>query len=176
MKLNDIETTVTLDKNQMKGAKVLSKAVLVYGNIMQTMTTRVTALEKERKGIKESYKKLMLHSKRLRIDLNFMQDTYKKCQVAIKDEMVKKFKMLLNLDHMEMTVIKYMITKAKYNANDLKEQFNREIDVFKVTIFLTNILLKCLFENNTTLNDFSNRFFKFFFYQIYIVNFKLLHF
>ncbi|XP_050529600.1 cilia- and flagella-associated protein 44 isoform X1 [Daktulosphaira vitifoliae] len=145
LKLNDVETTIILNKNQMNEAKVLSKSVLLYGNIMQNITTRVSTLEKERKDVKESYKKLILHSKRLRIDLHHMEENYKKYQIAIKDVMMKKFKMLINLDNMEMTVIKYMITKAKYNASDLKEQFNKEIDILKEQFkkkeeFLMNVL------------------------------------
>ncbi|XP_050423055.1 cilia- and flagella-associated protein 44 [Adelges cooleyi] len=145
LKLNDIETTVLLTELQMTKAKLLSNSILVMANVMQNMKSRRLALEREKKEIKEKMKELMLHSRRLNIDIEYLREIYKNCHIDIKDEMITKFRMIISLDDMEMTIIKYMITQAKSNADELKSQFNKQIDTLKKEFrklqeFLMNLL------------------------------------
>lgn len=129
LKLNDIETTVVLNKSQMTNAKLLENSILIYGNIMQVLTNRVTELKKEREDIADTFKNEKLLSKQFRAEINMMEQLLKKYKVAIKDEMIKKFRIESNwhfIDNMEMAIINYMIIQAKSNAGDMKERFAKE--------------------------------------------------
>lgn len=140
--MNDVETTILLKKSQTTKATFFDKAILVHGNIMQDLTNRVTELKKEKKDIKEKYKEEKLHAKMLRTEINEMEHVLKKYKVAIKDEMMKKFRMETDwnfLDNMEMAIINQMIIQTKSNAEEMKEHFIKEIDSLKVSIKISSI-------------------------------------
>lgn len=123
----------------MTKAKLLENSILVYGNIMQVLTNRVAELKKEREDIKDVYKDEKSLAKQLRTEITAMEHVLKKYKVAIKDEMIKKFRMETDwsfLDDMEMAIINYMIIQAKSNADETKERFTKEIKSLEVRWFL----------------------------------------
>lgn len=128
---------------QIINTKMLQSSILVYGNVMQVLTNRVTELKKEKQDIKITYKGEKLLAKQLRTEINAMEHILKKYKVAIKDEMIKKFRMEMDwrfVDNMEMAIINFMIIQAQSNANKAKECFVKEIKSLEVRTFDTNKL------------------------------------
>lgn len=122
---------------------MLQSSILVYGNVMQVLTNRVTELKKEKHDIKITYKSEKLLAKQLRTEINAMEHILKKYKVAIKDEMMKKFRMEMDwkfVDDMEMAIINFMIIQTQSNANKTKECFAKEIKSLEVRTFGTNKL------------------------------------
>lgn len=122
---------------------MLQSSILVYGNVMQVLTNRVTELKKEKQDIKITYKSEKLLAKQLRTEINTMEHILKKYKVAIKDEMMKKFRMEMDwkfVDDMEMAIINFMIIQTQSNANKTKECFAKEIKSLEVRTFGTNKL------------------------------------
>lgn len=120
---------------------MLQNSILVYGNVMQVLTNRVTELKKEKQDIKITYKDEKLLAKQLRTEINAMEHILKKYKVAIKDEMIKKFRMEMDwrfIDDMEMAIINFMIIQAQSNVNKTKECFVKEIKSLEVCTFNTN--------------------------------------
>lgn len=123
----------------MTKANMLNSSILVYGNVMQVLTNRVTELKKEREEIIDTYKNEKLIAKQLRAEINVMEHILKKYKVAIRDEMIKKFKIETDwnfLDDMEMAIINYMIIQAKSHTEETKENFIKEIKLLKVITIL----------------------------------------
>lgn len=119
----------------MTNAESLESAILVYGNIMQVLPNRVAELKKERQDIRDTYNNEKLLAKQLHTEINKMEHVLKKYKVAIKDEMIKKFKMETDwsfVDNMEMAVINYMIIQVQSNADERKEHFIRDIKLLEV--------------------------------------------
>ncbi|XP_015370284.1 PREDICTED: uncharacterized protein LOC107166226 [Diuraphis noxia] len=130
LKLNDIKTTIVLNKSQITKDKLLKSCILLYGNVMQDLTNRVMDLKKEEKDIIYTFKNEKLVAKQFRTEIIKMENILKSYKIAIKDEMIKKFKIETDwnfLDEMEMTIINYMIIKSKSKAKDTKESFIQEI-------------------------------------------------
>lgn len=137
MKLNDVETTIVLNKSQAAKSRLLKNSILVYGNVMQVLTNRVTELKKEIDDIKDTYKDEKLLAKQLRTEINAMEHVLKKIKVAIRDEMIKKFRMETDwsfLDDMEMAIINCMIIQAKSNAEETKQRFVKEVKLLEVSM------------------------------------------
>lgn len=135
MQLNDIYTTIVLYKSQITKAKSLKSSILLYGNVVQDLTNRAAELKKEEKEIINMLKKEKLCAKKDRIEIVKMENDLKNIKIAIKDEMIKKFKTETKwsfLDEMEMTIIDYMIIKSKSEAKDSKERFIRELRILEV--------------------------------------------
>lgn len=155
LKLNDVETTVLLNKSQMGKTKFLSDSILVNENTIQDLTTRVTELKKEIKEMKHTYEAEKLLATQLRTEINEMEHVLKKYKVAVKDELIKKFGVETGwsfIDNMEMDIINCMIIQAKSNIDEKKEFFVAEIESLKVVIVLFNsvdVIMICyvLFQN-----------------------------
>lgn len=142
MQLNDVKTTIVLNKSQMNKAKLLRNCILLYGNVMQDLTNRVTELKKEEKEIIYIFKNEKLVAKQFRTEITKMENILKNYKIAIKDEMIKKFKIETDwnfLDEMEITIINYMIINSKSKAKDTKEHFVQEIRLLEVCIILYRI-------------------------------------
>jgi len=135
MKLNDVYTTIVLYKSQITKAKSLKNSILLYGNVIQDLSNRAAELKKEEKEIINILKIEKLCAKKDRIEIAKMENDLKNIKIAIKDEMIKKFKTETKwsfLDQMEMTIIDYMIIKSKSEAKDSKERFIRELGILEV--------------------------------------------
>jgi len=140
LKLNDVKTTIVLNKSQMTKAKLLKSCILLYENVMQDLTNRVMELKKEEKEIIYTFKNEKVVAKQFRTEITKMENILKSYKIAIKDEMIKKFKIETDwnfLDEMEMTIINYMIIKSKSKAKDTKEHFVQEIRLLEVLIHIT---------------------------------------
>lgn len=134
-KLNEVETTVILNKCQMIKAKLLENSILVQGNVLQVLTNRVTELKKEKQDLKNMYKEEQIVAKQLRTEINVMEHILKKYKTTIKNEMVKKFRIETDWDFindMEMAIIKYMIIQDQSNVEETKKSFTKEIKLLEV--------------------------------------------
>lgn len=123
----------------MMKANMLNSSILVYGNVMQVLTNRVIELKKEREEIIDTYKNEKLIAKQLRTEINVMEQVLKKYKVAIRDELLKKFKIETDwnfLDDMEMAIINYMIIQSKSQTEEMKENCNKEIKLLEVITIL----------------------------------------
>ncbi|XP_029344284.1 cilia- and flagella-associated protein 44 isoform X2 [Acyrthosiphon pisum] len=152
LKLNDVKTTIVLNKSQMTKAKLLKSCILLYGNVMQDLTNRVMELKKEEKEIIYTLKNEKVVAKQFRTEITKMENILKSYKIAIKDEMIKKFKIETDwnfLDEMEMTIINYMIIKSKSKAKDTKERFVREIRLLENKISCQTELIIDLLKWNT---------------------------
>lgn len=135
MKLNDVYTTIVLYKSQITKAKSLKSSILLYGNVIQDISNRAVELKKEEKEIRNILKKEKLCAKKDRIEIVKMENDLKNIKTAIKNEMIKKFKIETKwsfLDQMEMTIIDYMMIKSKSETKDSKERFIRELRILEV--------------------------------------------
>lgn len=124
-------------------AQFQNSSVLVNGNVMQVLANRVTELKKETDDIKYEYKSEKLNAKQLRTEINAMEQILKNYKVAIRDEMIKKFRIETDwsfLDDMEMAIINYMIVQAKSRPEETKERFINETKLLEV-IVTCNIIL-----------------------------------
>lgn len=142
MNLNNVKTTIVLNQSQMTKAKLLKNCILLYGNVMQDLTNRVMELKKEEKEIMYTLKNEKVVAKQFCTEITKMENILKSYKIAIKDEMIKKFKIETDwnfLDEMEMTIINYMIIKSKSKAKDTKERFVREIRLLEVPIYYITI-------------------------------------
>lgn len=104
---------------------------------MQDLKYRVTELKKETDKIETMYKKEQLKAKWSRTEITKTKLELKKYKVAIKDEIMKKFKTVANwsfIDDMERTIISYMIINANSSAADITERFTKEIKLLKVLL------------------------------------------
>lgn len=122
----------------MAKAKLLKNSILVHGNVMQVLMNRVTELKEERKDIKNTYKNEKLLAKQLRTEINMTEHVLKNYKVAIKDELMKKFRMETDwnfLDDMEMAIINCMIIEAKSNAEEIEERFIKEVKLLEVSTY-----------------------------------------
>jgi len=129
-----------LNKSQIAQDKLLKSCILLYGNVMQDLTNRVMELKKEEKEIIYTFKIEKIAAKQFRTEITKMENILKSYKIAIKDEMIKKFKIETDwnfLDEMEMTIINYMIIKSKSKAKDTKERFVREIRLLEVPIHIS---------------------------------------
>lgn len=120
----------------MAKAKLLKNSILVYGNVMQVLMNRVAELKEERKDIKKMYKNERLLAKQLRTEISMEEHVLKNYKVAIKDELMKKFRMETEwnfLDDMEMAIINCMIIEAKSNAEEIEERFIKEVKFLEVS-------------------------------------------
>lgn len=134
-KLNEIETTVILNKSQMIKAKLLESSILIHGNVLQVLTNRVAELKKEKQDIKNKYKEEISVAKQLRTEINVMEHILKKYKTTIKDEMIKKFRMETDwnfMNDMDMAIINYMIIQAQSNSEETKECFIKEVKLLEV--------------------------------------------
>lgn len=119
----------------MAKAKLLKNSILVYGNVMQVLMNRVAELKEERKDIKKTYKNERSLAKQLRTEINMAEHVLKNYKIAIKDELMKKFKMETEwnfLDDMEMAIINCMVIEAKSNAEEIEERFIKEVKCLEV--------------------------------------------
>lgn len=119
----------------MTKAKMLKKAILVHGNLMQDLAKRVTEIKIESEAIKNDYEEEKLLARHLRAEVITLKNTIQKYKLDIKDEMIKKFKIEKNwkfLDDMEMTIINYMIILAKSSVEKTKARYTKEINMIKV--------------------------------------------
>ncbi|XP_025191573.1 uncharacterized protein LOC112591851 [Melanaphis sacchari] len=152
LKLNDVKTTIVLNKSQMTKAKLLKNCIVLYGNVMQDLTNRVMELKKEKKEIINTFKNEKLVAKQFRMEITKMENILKSYKIAIKDEMIKKFKIETDwnfLDEMEMTIIDFMIINSKSKAKDTKECFLREIRLLENKISSQTELIIDLLKWNT---------------------------
>lgn len=120
----------------MVKAKLLKNSILVYGNVMQILMNRVAELKEERIDIKKTYKNERTLAKQLRTEINMTEHVLKNYKVAIKDELMKKFRMETEwnfLDDMEMAIINCMIIEAKSNAEEIEERFIKEVKRLEVS-------------------------------------------
>ncbi|CAH1730872.1 unnamed protein product [Aphis gossypii] len=155
LKLNDIYTTIVLNKSQISKAKSLKTSILLYGNVLQDLSKRTVELKREEKDIIKTLKKEKLCAKKDRIEIAKMENVLKNIKTAIKDEMVKKFKTEMDwkfLDQMEMTIIDYMIINSKTDARDTKKRFIHELKILENKIFSQQNIVTDLLKSNTLKN------------------------
>lgn len=120
----------------MAKVKLLKNAILVNNNVMQTLENRVSELKVEKKNIIYAHKDERLQARKLRVEINKMNDDVKRCKLAIKDEMVNKFGMKKSwtfIDEMEVAIINYMIVQIPVNEKEIKEPFFKNIKLLRVS-------------------------------------------
>lgn len=128
--MTTIQKESEISKNQL-----WKSSVLLMGNVMQDLANRVPELEKETEGIKLEYKSEKLIAKQLRTEINAMEHVLKTYKVAIKDEMMKKFRIETDwsfLDDMEMAIINYMIAQAKSRTKETMDHLLTETKLLDV--------------------------------------------
>lgn len=123
----------------MTKAKLIKNLILINGNVMQDLVNRVIELKKETEEIQKTFKKEKLKSKWSRTEVAKLKLDLKNYKVAIKDEILKKFKTIANwnfIDDMERTLINYMIICTNSNAKEITERYTKEMELLKVFNYL----------------------------------------
>jgi len=76
----------------MTKVKSSKNNILFYGNVLQNQSNRVAELNKETKEIVSTLKKEKLTAQKYRIEITTMVTALKNIKIAIKSEILKKFK------------------------------------------------------------------------------------
>lgn len=121
----------------MANVQRLENTIIISDDVMQVLDKRVSELKIERKDIVDTFKETKLHAKRLRNEINMMNEDVKNYKVAIKDEIMKKLGLRSGwkcINDMEMAIIDYMIVKNKPIAKTTENSFVKEISLIKVSV------------------------------------------
>lgn len=111
---------------------------------MEDLEKKVNELKKGGKMLDYQYAKEKLLAKHLRTDIILLNDVVKKYRTDIKDEIMNKFKTEKNwsfIDHMEMTIINYMIIQANSSVPKTKEAYTNKNKLLKVNNYLLIIII-----------------------------------
>lgn len=131
----------------MSNVKVLEKTILMDGKAMEGLEKRMIELKKGGDKLEYRYAKEKLLAKQLRTDIILLSDVVKKYRIDIKDEIMNKFKTEKSwnfIDHMEMTIINYMIIQANSSVATTKEAFTKKNELLKVNNYLLIIIIYAL--------------------------------
>lgn len=147
MILKSIKATVVLKLSQISNVNELEKTILIDGSVMEDLEKKIIELKKGGEKLEYQYAKEKLLAKHLRTDIILLNDVVKKYRMDIKDEIMKKFKTEKNwsfIDHMEMTIINYMIIQANSNVTITKEAYTNKNKLLKVNNYLLIIFIYIL--------------------------------
>lgn len=113
----------------------LSKAVLFDSTLLMNLQGRVDQLKVETLETKRLHRVNIVHLRRMNTDLKFMRSEITRLEELIRQEMMKKFGMVIDLDELEEEVLRKYVFELETTAEDELHQLEMEMQKKKVRNF-----------------------------------------
>lgn len=113
----------------------LSKAVLFDSTLLMNLQGRVDQLKVETLETKRLHRVNIVHLRRMNTDLKFMRSEITRLEELIRQEMMKKFGMVIDLDELEEEVLRKYVFELETTAEDELQQLEMEMQKKKVRNF-----------------------------------------
>lgn len=113
----------------------LSKAVLFDSTLLMNLQGRVDQLKVETLETKRLHRVNIVHLRRMNTDLKFMRSEITRLEELIRQEMMKKFGMVIDLDELEEEVLRKYVFELETTAEDELHQLEIEMQKKKVRNF-----------------------------------------
>lgn len=110
----------------------LSKAVLFDSTLLMDLQGRVDQLKVETLETKRLHRINIVHLRRMNSDLKFMRSEITRLEELIRQEMMKKFGMVINLDELEEEVLRKYIFELETTAEEELRLLEMEMKKKKV--------------------------------------------
>ncbi|XP_013116263.2 cilia- and flagella-associated protein 44 [Stomoxys calcitrans] len=124
LELNKVHVAVVLHMHQLQHFREgedyrdLSKAVLFDSTLLMNLQGRVDQLKVETLETKRLHRINIVHLRRLNTDLKFMRSEIYRLEDLIRQEMMKKFGMVIDLDELEEEVLRKYVFELETTAED----------------------------------------------------------
>ncbi|CAD7000651.1 unnamed protein product [Ceratitis capitata] len=131
--LNKINISVILSMDQLQHFKPgdtyldLSRAILFDANHLVALKDRVSQLNEETQETRRMHRINVVHLRRMNTDINFMRGEITRLESAIKQEMIKKFGTVINLDELEEEVLRRYVFDLETSAEEEFRLIEKEI-------------------------------------------------
>ncbi|XP_046809374.1 cilia- and flagella-associated protein 44 [Lucilia cuprina] len=122
--LNKVYVSVILHMHQIQHFREgedyrdLSKAVLFDSTIIMDLQERVDQLNLETLETKRLHRINIVHLRRMNTDIKFMRSEITRLEEEIRQEMMKKFGMVINLDELEEEVLRKYVFELETTAEE----------------------------------------------------------
>lgn len=136
--LNKIKISVILSMDQLQHFKPndnyldLSRAILFDANRLISLKDRVAQLNEETQETRRLHRINVVHLRRMNTDISFMRNEITRLESDIKQAMIKKFGMIVNLDELEEEVLRRYVFDLETSAEDEFRLIDKEIARKKV--------------------------------------------
>lgn len=114
----------------------LRKAVLFDSSIIMDLQERVDQLNMETLETKRLHRINIVHLRRMNTDIKFMRLEITRLEEEIRQEMMKKFGMVINLDELEEEVLRKYVFELETTAE--QELRSLELEMSKKRVYLTD--------------------------------------
>ncbi|XP_039950900.1 cilia- and flagella-associated protein 44 isoform X1 [Bactrocera tryoni] len=131
--LNKINISVILSMDQLQHFKTndtyldLSRAILFDANRLIALKERVAQLNDETQETRRLHRINVVHLRRMNTDISFMRSEITRLESEIKQEMIKKFGMIINLDELEEEVLRRYVFDLETSAEEEFRLIDKEI-------------------------------------------------
>ncbi|XP_054742319.1 cilia- and flagella-associated protein 44 [Anastrepha obliqua] len=131
--LNKINISVVLSMDQFQHFRLgedyqdLSRAILFDANRLNALKERVSQLNNETLETRRLHRINVVHLRRMNTDIIFMRSEITRLESASKQEMIKKFGMIVNLDELEEEVLRRYVFDLETSAEEEFRQIEKEI-------------------------------------------------
>lgn len=146
--LNKVYVTVILQMHQIQHFREgedyrdLSKALLFDSTIIMDLQDRVDQLNLETIETKRFHRINIVHLRRMNTDLKFMRSKITSLEAQIKEEMIKKFGMIIKLEELEEEVLRKYVFELETSAEHELRLLEKEIAKKKVhSLFVISITM-----------------------------------
>lgn len=113
----------------------LSKAVLFDSKRLMDLKGRVGTLENEEIETKRLHRINIVHLRRMNTDIAFMRLEITRLESIIKEEMMKKFGLILNLDELEEEVLRKYVFELETTAEEDIRLIEQEMKKRRVSCY-----------------------------------------
>ncbi|XP_075152852.1 cilia- and flagella-associated protein 44 [Haematobia irritans] len=131
--LNKVYVAVILHMHQLQHFREgedyrdLSKAVLFDSTLLMNLMGRVDQLKVETLETRRMHRINIVHLRRLNTDLKFMRSEISRLEDLIRQEMMKKFGMVINMDELEEEVLRKYVFELETTAEDEMHSLEMEM-------------------------------------------------
>ncbi|XP_020806019.1 uncharacterized protein LOC110182328 [Drosophila serrata] len=131
--VNKVKISVIVRMDQMQhfyegdDYRDLSKAVLFDADMLVDLRRRADQLSEETKATKRWHRINFIHLRRMNTDIKFMRFEITRLEEEIRQAMMKKFGLIVNLDELEEEVLRRYIFELETNAEDELKALEKEL-------------------------------------------------
>lgn len=132
--LNKVESVVILKLDQMQYMKegddindIRNTLLFDRGNVTK-LYERVGELENDTLETKRFHKINIIHLQRMNTDINFMKQQIAELEASIKETIMRKFGIEIDMDQLEKSTLRQYIFDLKTNLADERKYIDKHID------------------------------------------------
>ncbi|XP_067625340.1 cilia- and flagella-associated protein 44 [Eurosta solidaginis] len=157
--LNKINISVVLSMEQLQHFKDdedyldLSRAILFDANRLDSLNDRVAQLNDETLETRRLHRINVVHLRRMNADIAFMRSEITRLEGATKQEMIKKFGVVVNLDELEEEVLRRYVFNLETSAEEEFKLIDKEIKGKKLE--LARLEEELIFETKQSAEKFN---------------------